>query len=68
MTFTNTHEQFCFDTAVEFSAVRGFGGKRTRKNFTQYQDAIKYAQTYGDKRTMIYAINAIGNSAHLLNA
>lgn len=68
MTFTNTHEQFCFDTAVEFSAVRGFGTKRTRKNFTQYQDAIKYAQTYGDKRTMIYAINAIGNSAHLLNA
>jgi len=68
MTFTNTHEQFCFDTAVEFSALIGFGGKRTRKNFTQYQDAIKYAQTYGDKRTMIYAINAIGNSAHLLNA
>ena len=31
-------------------------------------DAKAYAATYGDKRTMVYAVNALGNSAHICNA
>jgi hypothetical protein len=64
----NTHEQFCFDTAVKFTAVRGMGAKRTRKDFTTFDDAKEYAATFGDKRTMIYAVNDLGNNAHITNA
>ena len=68
MHFEDTHSQFCFDTAIYFTAVRGFGRNRTRNDFTKYADAIRYADTYQDTRTMIYAVNDLGNSAHLHNA
>ena len=64
----NRHEQFCFDTAVSFNAIRGFGNKRIRKEFTTFDDAIAYAATFGDNRTMIYAVNDLGNNAHITNA
>lgn len=68
MQLTNTHEQFCFDTAIMFTAVRGFGTKRVRKEFASFDEAVAYGATYGDKRTMIYAVNDLGNSAHITNA
>ena len=64
----NTHEAFCLNTATSFSAVRGRGANRTRKDFMSLEAAQAYATTFGDKRTMIYAVNGLGNSAHILNA
>ena len=63
----NTHEAFCLATATSFSAVRGRGAQRTRKNFASLQDAQAYAATFGDKRTMVYAVNDMGNNAHVGN-
>lgn len=62
-----THEAFCLATATSFSAVRGRGFKRTRQNFSSFDDAKAYAETFGDKRTMIYAVNDMGNNAHIGN-
>ena len=62
-----SHEKFCIDTATHFSAVRGFGAKRSRHDFTTFGDALEHADETGDGRTMIYAINDLGNSAHICN-
>jgi len=67
MTFTNPHEQFCFDTATHFNAVRGRGFKRSVEVCKTFTEAQAYAAKHGDKRTMIYAINDLGNSAHICN-
>lgn len=63
----NAHEQKCLDNAVSFTAVRGLGHKRTRQDFTSFDDAVAYAATFGDKRTMLYAITDIGHNAHICN-
>ena len=68
MQFTNPHEEFCYNTATSFSAVRGFGANRTRKDFATFDEAKAFGATYGDKRTMVYAINDLGNYAHICNA
>lgn len=66
---TNPHEQFCFDTATLFTAVRGANPRtRVRKDCATIEEAEAFASTYGDGRTMIYAVNAVGNSAHIKNA
>jgi len=67
MQFQTTHEKMCLDTATSFSAVRGFATNRTRKDFTIFGDALEYADKIGDGRTMLYAINDLGNSAHICN-
>jgi len=64
----NTHEEFCFKTAISFSAVRGRGEQRTRQDFCSLEKAKEYAAKFGDKRTMVYAVNAMGNNAHICNA
>ncbi len=65
----NPHEQFCLSTATHFAAVRGrMMGNRTRETFDTLDAAIAYAGTFSDGRTMIYAINELGNSAHIRNA
>lgn len=68
MTNLNTYEADCLNNAVAFTAVRGFGSKRTRAEFTTFDDAVQHAATFGDKRTMIYAIVDFGNAAHICNA
>lgn len=65
---TNPHETFCLENAASFTAVRGFGRKRTRTDHATIEDAEAMAATYGDGRTMIYAITDAGNSAHIRNA
>ena len=62
------HEKFCLKTATSFSAVRGRGFNRTRVDFDTFEDAWLYASRFEGKRTMIYAINDLGNSAHICNA
>lgn len=63
----NAYEQNCFDNATSFTAVRGLGSNRTRKDFNSFDDAKSYAQTYNDKRTMVYAVTADGLNAHICN-
>jgi len=64
----NPHEIFCLENAASFTAVRGFGQKRIRTEHATIEDAQAKAATYGDGRTMIYAITDAGNSAHICNA
>ena len=68
MTKQNPHEIFCLDNATYFTAVRGFASKRIRTEHPTRADAEAEAARYGDGRTMIYAITAAGNSAHICNA
>jgi len=69
MNFQTPHEKFCFETATHFTAVRGrTPSQRTKVRFCEFQDAINYAAQHGDNRTMIYAVNVLGNSAHICNA
>lgn len=63
----NSHEQKCLENATSFTAVRGMGAKRTRKDFSTFEDAVEYGNQYGDRRTMIYAITKMGSSAHICN-
>ena len=65
---TNPHETFCLDNAASFTAVRGFGKNRIRTDHATKTEAEAQAKTYGDGRTMIYAITPQGNSAHICNA
>ena len=65
---TNTHEAYCHETATHFVAVRGRGNLRTRENCATMAEAKAYGAAYGDNRTMVYAVNALGNSAHICNA
>ena len=68
-TAENPHEAFCLKTATHFVAVRG----RTPAQRVRYQaDSLDAAKAigagFGDGRTMVYAVNALGNSAHICNA
>jgi hypothetical protein len=63
------HEANCLAAADHFVAVRGrsaFG--RTRETFPTLVEAEAFAATFGDRRTMIYAVTAEGRSAHIKNA
>jgi hypothetical protein len=64
----NYHETFCLENAIAFTAVRGLGIKRVRTDHAALEEAEAEAARYGDGRTMIYAITALGNSAHIKNA
>jgi hypothetical protein len=62
-------EQHCFQNAAYFTAVRGrspFG--RIKQKFDTHQAALDFAATFGDGRTMIYAVTAAGRSGHIGNA
>jgi hypothetical protein len=63
-----THEANCLINAASFSAVRGRGAQRTRKDFPSFDAAKAYAAEHGDGRTMIYAVTETGSSAHIINA
>ena len=65
---TNPHETFCLANATSFTAVRGFGRNRIRTEHATRSEAEAEAEKHGDGRTMIYAITAQGNSAHICNA
>ena len=63
------HEAFCPDAATQLVAVRGLTpAKRAREAFASLPAAKACAATFGDGRTMIYAVTAFGKSAHITNA
>ena len=64
-----THEEFCLKNAAHFVAARGCTpATRTRQQFTSLPEAQAYGTGIGDGRTMIYAVTALGHSAHITNA
>ena len=64
-----SHEAFCLEAADHFVAVRGRTLRdRSRASFATLADAETYAAGFGDRRTMIYAVTALGLSAHIKNA
>ena len=54
ITFTNPHEKFCYETAVKFSAIRGYGAKRTRQEFTSAEDAMTLSLIHISEPTRPY--------------
>lgn len=62
-------EAYCLENAAYFTACRGRTPRqRTREEFPTLAAAQTYAATFGDGRTMIYAVTAEGRDAHILNA
>lgn len=66
--FKTPREREIFERAVLFTAVRGVIGNRTRAEFPCFEDAIAYSVEFGDRRTMIYAVDDLGAAAHICNA
>ncbi|MGL6208918.1 MAG: hypothetical protein ACRC14_03705 [Paracoccaceae bacterium] len=65
----NVHETYCLKTATHFVAVRGrTPSQRVRYETESLDDAKAIGAGFGDGMTMIYAVNALGNSAHICNA
>ena len=63
------HEASCLAAADHFVAVRGrTPGDRSRETFATLAAAEAFAATFGDRRTMIYAVTVEGRSAHITNA
>lgn len=61
-------DQHCLDNAILFTAVRGRRpSDRIRVEFDTLEDAKAYAATFGDGRTIIYAVTAKGRSASIAN-
>ena len=63
------HEAKCLAAAGHFIACRGSKpAARVHARFDRIDQAEAFAATFGDSRTMIYAITAEGRSAHIKNA
>ena len=61
-------EQEHLDKAIAYRALRKTCGTiHADERFDTLLQAQKFASSYGDKRTMIYAISEFG-SAHIMNA
>lgn len=59
-------EANCLAAADHFIACRGSKpATRIRARFDRIDQAEAFASTFGDSRTMIYAITAEGHSAHI---
>lgn len=66
---TNSNEDHCLKNAEHFTAVRGRAAKdRIKAQFKTMHDAEEFASSFGDGRTMIYAVCIDGRSAHIRNA
>ena len=66
---TTGYEATCLATADHFIACRGSKpATRIRARFDRIDQAEAFAASFGDSRTMIYAVTAEGRSAHIKNA
>jgi hypothetical protein len=68
MKFTTSYEETIFNAATHFVAVRRVSGIKTRAEFKALDEAKEYGTSFGDNRTMVYAVNELGCSAHICNA
>lgn len=65
------HEKHCLDNAAYFTTVRGMSPMspaREKHRHLTLEQAKEYAQSWGDGRTMIYAVTGSGRDAHICNA
>lgn len=63
------YEAACLATADHFIACRGSKpATRIRARFDRIDQAEAFAASFGDSRTMIYAVTEEGRSAHIKNA
>lgn len=63
------YEATCLATTDHFIACRGSKpATRIRARFDLIDQAEAFAASFGDSRTMIYAVTAEGRSAHIKNA
>jgi hypothetical protein len=62
-------EANCLAAADHFIACRGSKpATRIRARFDRMDQAEAFAASFGDGRTMIYAVTGLGHSAHITNA
>lgn len=66
----NPHEQWVAKTATHYTTIRGVVSNRVRVEHPTLEACLGWAErNHGsDGRTMIYAVNHLGNHAHLRNA
>ena len=62
------YEKHCTDNAEYFTAIRGRGFKRTRAEFATLDEAVAYAEGFGDVRTMIYGVTKGQHGGFIMNA
>lgn len=67
ITFQTDYEKKIYNERTHFVAVRRIAGIKTRAEFKSLDEAHEYGISFGDKRTMIYAVNDMGLSAHIIN-
>lgn len=68
ITSIDDFDQHCIANAVMFTAIRGRRPiDRVRAEFPTMDAAKKYAATFGDGRTLIYAVTAQGRSAPIMS-
>lgn len=61
-------DRYCIQNATHFRCVRGLNPlTRTRENFPSLEQAKQYAATFGDRRTIIYAVTSNGRAAAIAN-
>ena len=67
MQLQTEYEKFCLENAAYFTAIRG---RNPRKRFRAEADTLEGAKAegLGDHKTMICAVTATGQSAHICNA
>jgi hypothetical protein len=68
MNFATWYEEKIYNEATHFVAVRRVAGIKTRAEFKVLDEAKEYGTSFGDKRTMVYAVNEHGSAAHICNA
>lgn len=62
-------DQHCLANAAYFTAIRGRNPmRRVRKEYVTLKEARAYAASFGDGRTLIYAVTAHGRSAPIATA
>lgn len=65
--FSTDYEKYIYDQRTHFVCVRGRGAKRVRQKCDTELDVLDFVTQFGDNRTMVYAVNKIGSSAHICN-
>ena len=65
---TDARERYHLENAIYFTAIRGRGPARIRREFSNLDNAVAWARTEhgADKRTMLYAVSLEG-PAHIRN-
>lgn len=67
MKFATSYEEKIFNEATYFVCVRRVRGTKFRQEIASFDMAPEVGAQFGDKRTMVYAVNQMGSAAHICN-